>query len=347
MPLMLALLLTATPSSEWKTLGLSTGLQRMLDHGDYGLTPRGFRAIALSHVADGCVWQAQQHPERTDAARACVGRAFERWQDLAPKSCPRVDGVRRCDADALLTTENPLALAHLVLVMGAADVLGPCADPLLHERLAAGLEAASTADPFAHVPSYRAFPLRWPADQSALIAALHRADVAHGTQTHTGPLEAFTTYLDEKGLHPSGLPKSEVTGKGPGAKYPRGCAQAFISRYLAEVDPVRTAAWWKTYRAQYLVRLPFGVIGFREWPPGIDRSGDVDSGPIVLGIGVAASALGISAARAQGEEALAKELEASADQVISFGVGLGIEKQAFAQAIRFEARWHPVSASAN
>lgn len=343
MTFVLAVVLTASPPAEWKSLSLTTGLQRMLDRGDFAGTPGGFRAIALSHVADGCVWQAQQHVERTDAARVCVQRAFSRAQDLAPKSCPLVEGVRRCDADALLATENPLLLAHLLLVMGAADAVGPCPDAALHERLAAGLAALSTEDAFAHVPSYRAFTLRWPADQSALLAALHRADVAHGTQTHVAPLEAFTSYLEEKGLHRSGLPVSEVTGKGPGAKYPRGCAQAFISRYLAEVDPERTAAWWKTYRAQYLVRLPLGVVGFREWPPGVDRAGDVDSGPIVFGIGAAASALGISAARAQGEEALAQQLEASAEKVLSLGVGMGVERQAFAEAIRFEARWHPVA----
>lgn len=341
MSLVLAALLTATPSTEWKTLGLAPGLQRMLDRGDYGGTPGGFRAIALSHAADGCVWQAQRHPDRTDAARTCVQRAFSRAQELAPTSCPLVEGARRCDSDTLLETENPLLLAHLLLVMGAADVLGPCPDAALHEQLAAGLSARSTEDAWAHVPSYRAFPLRWPADQSALLAGLRRADVAHGTQTHAAPLEAFSSYLDTKGLHRSGLPVSEVTGKGPGAKFPRGCAQAFISRYLAEVDPARTTAWWKTYRAQYLVRLPFGVIGFREWPPGVNRAGDVDSGPIVFGIGAAASALSISAARAQGDELLAKQLEASAEKALSLGVGLGLERQAFAEAIRFEARWHP------
>jgi hypothetical protein len=343
--LVVVLAASPSPSPDWKALGLSPGLQRMLDRGDYGLTPGGFRAIALSHVADGCVWQAQRHPERTDAARACVRKALERWQDLAATSCPRVDGARRCDVDALLANENPLALSHLLLVLGAADVLGPCPDPLMHERLAHGLSNASSADPFAHVPSYRASTLRWPADQAALLAALRRADVAHGTALHVEPLAAFTTFIDAKGLHRSGLPVSEVTGKGPGASYPRGCAQAFISRYLAEVDPARATAWWKTYRAQYLVRLPLGVVGFREWPPGVERAGDVDSGPIVLGIGVAASALGISAARAQGDEALAKELEASADQVISLGVGLGVERQAFAQAIRFEARWRRAPAA--
>lgn len=345
MAFILSFVVAASPASDLGVLGLSASLQRTLIKGDYGATPGGFKAIALSHLADGCVGQAKQHPDRSAAAQRCVRLAHERALDLHAAWCPLVDGARRCETDALLEQANPLSLSHWLLVMGAGDALGACPDATLHERLAAGLASRSTADPFAHVPSYRASTLRWPADQAALLAALRRADAGHGTALLVEPLAAFTTFIDAKGLHRSGLPVSEVTGKGPGASYPRGCAQAFISRYLAEVDPARATAWWKTYRAQYLVRLPLGVVGFREWPPGVDRGGDMDSGPIVLGIGASASALGISAARAQGDEALAKELEASADRVISLGVGLGVERQAFAQAIRFEARWHRAPAA--
>ncbi|MDP1919440.1 MAG: hypothetical protein Q8L14_24530 [Myxococcales bacterium] len=344
MSLALALLVvTAAPSPDWKTLHLALSLSRALETGDYGGTPGGFKAITLSHVADGCVWQAQRHPERTDAARHCVALAHARALDLHAEACPVSEGARRCDVDALLEKENPLSLAHWLLVMGANDALGTCPDAALHQKLAAGLAAQAVADEFAHVPSYRNLPLRWPADQSALLAGLHRADVAHGTTFHVEPLEKFTTFIDQKGLHRSGLPVSEVTGKGPGARFPRGCAQSFISRYLAEVDAPRTATWWKTYKRSYFVTFPLGVVGFREWPPGVDGASDTDSGPIVFGIGAAASALAISAAKAQGDGALARQLERSAEQVMSLGVGSAVAHQAFAEAIRFEGQWHPLA----
>lgn len=347
MPFALALLLVAaTPSPDWKTLGLAPSLQRALVKGDYGGTPGGFKAITLSHVADGCVWQARQHPERTDAARHCVALAHARALDLHAEFCPVSEGVRRCDADALLAKANPLSLSHWLLVLGDGDALGACPDVALHHELAAGLAAKSVADEYAHVPSYRNFELRWPADQSALLAGLHRADVAHGTSLLVAPLEHFTTFIEARGLHRSGLPVSEVTGKGPGARYPRGCAQSFISRYLAEVDPTRTATWWKTYKKGYFVTLPLGVVGFREWPPGVDGASDTDSGPIVFGIGAAASALAISAAKAQGDGSLARQLQASADQVLALGIGSTVAHQAFAEAIRFEGAWHPVAAQA-
>lgn len=340
MTLLLAAVLAASPSP-WTELGLPTSLQRVLDKGDFGGTPAGFRGITLSHVADGCVSLAKQKPEHTEAAKQCVARAYSQALALQPKTCPK--GV--CDGKQLATSADPLFLAHLLLVMGANDAMGACTDEALHVELSRELSEASVADPFAHLPSYRSLSLRWPADQSALLAGLHRADVAHGTSFHVEPTKAYFAFIDEKGTHRSGLPKSEVTGKGPGAKYPRGCAQSFISRYLAEVDAPRTLAWWKTYRSGYFVSLPLGIAGFREWPKGVDGQVDSDSGPVVFGIGTAASALAISAAKANGDAATARKLERSAETVTSLGVGGSVVHAAFAEAIRFEGRWHAVTAA--
>jgi hypothetical protein len=57
------------------------------------------------------------------------------------------------------------------------------------------------------------------------------------------------------------------------------------------------------------------IVGFREWPPGVARRADSDSGPIVNGVGAAATALAIPAARAMGDDVLAQRLEATAGAV--------------------------------
>lgn len=340
--LLAAVLLQAMPAP-WKELSIPVSLRRVLDAGEYGATPGGFRAITLSHLADGCAAQGRQHPDRLDEARRCVTMAFQRAAALEVEHCPTVDGAVRCDVEPLARAANPLFLSHFLLVLGAADQLEACPDPALHVALADALARQTMEDPWRVVPSYRGVPLRWPADQTALLAGLKRTDDAHGTMFHVEPTRAFFEVVDAKGTHRGGLPVSELTGQGPGAKHPRGCAQSFISRYLAEVEPVRTKAWWNTYRAGFLVRLPFGILGFREWPVGVERGSDIDSGPIVLGIGVSASALAISAAKANGDGALAKQLEASADRVLSLGVGSDVVHVPFAEAIRFEARWRPVA----
>jgi len=316
--LLAAVLLVA--ASDTPTFELPPRLEKLLTDGKWDSTPASFRIIALSHLADGCAGQGRAHPELLKDARACVKSTLTR-------------------ALALQKSNDGLFLSHLNLIYGAADQLGECVDPKEHERLTRELARRSLADPLAHAASYEKVTLRWPADQTATLASLARFDAAHGTTLLQAPLDAWrevmTKHLDPK----TGLPQSELTGKGPGAKYPRGCAQSFITRYLREADPQLAAQWWEKYREHFLVHLG-AVAGFREWPRGVERKGDVDSGPIILGIGTAASAFGIAAAKTQGDTALAAQLEASASAVLAIGAGGEVAKGVLAQAISFEARWH-------
>ncbi|MEW6432126.1 MAG: hypothetical protein AB1730_11525 [Myxococcota bacterium] len=324
-PLVLvAAFLSAAPQSN---VDLPPALAALLAKGRWDATPASFRIIALSHLADGCAQQALIEPLTRESAHACAVRALERARATRP-------GRPLAVADALWLT-------HLNLVLGAADAVGPCPDEALHRALSEKLAALSTADAWAHAPSWAKLPLRWPADQSATLASLARYDRAHGAHTLDAPLARWREAITTKGMNATyALPVSEVTGRGPGASLPRGCAQSFISRYLAEADPALSATWWKAYREHFLVRVA-GLPGFREWPKGVERKGDVDSGPILLGVGAAASAFGIAAARAQGDAALAAQLESSADFVLATGAGGSAATTLLAQAIRFQARTQP------
>lgn len=305
-------------------LDLPGDLRRLLDGGGWDAAPPEFRVIILSHLADGCAGQGLAHPARREAALACVDQALARAR-----------GLRK---GPLAQVPDALYLEHLNLIYGARDRLGACADAVAHQALTRHLVAMSVGDPTGLAPSYGHLPDRWPADQSALLAGVARYDAGHGAALLKRPLDAFRATLGGKGMQPGGLPRSEVTGARASSRYPRGCAQSFISRYLAEADPALASAWWSVYRKTYLTRLGT-LVGFREWPPGVERSGDADSGPIILGIGVAASALGIAAARAQGDEALAGQLEVSANAV---GLLAGpLVTMQLPQAIRFQARWQP------
>ena len=56
-----------------------------------------------------------------------------------------------------------------------------------------------------------------------------------------------------------------------------------------------------------VVRL--GFLMFREYSPGREQTADVDSGPIIWGAGIAATGLGVGAARAVGDIEMATDLE--------------------------------------
>lgn len=307
---------TDTPSFD-----VPVELQQLLDGGKWDATPASFRLIVLSNLADGCVGQAKAKPGLQEDARRCVEAALTRALPLG-------------------RSPNGLHLTHLNLIYGAVDQLGPCADARAHEALARELARRSLEDPLRHAASYERVGLRWPADQSATLASLARFDAAHGTHLVDAPLAQWARVMERHLDAKTGLPESEVTGRGPGAKHPRGCAQSFITKYLAEVDPALSAKWWESYREHFFVRVG-PVVGFREWPRGVERKADVDSGPIVFGIGTAASAFALAAARAQGDVALAAELEANASVAISSGIGGDAARSVLAQAIAFQGRWQP------
>ena len=314
--LVAAVMLTSSDSPSFE---MPARIERLLADGKWDATPASFRIIVLSHVADGCVGQYRAHAELKTEARACVEASLHR-------------------ARALKNPRDGLFLSHLNLIYGAADQLGACADPAEHERISRELARRSLADPLKHAASYDTTSLRWPADQTVTLASLARFDAAHGTSLLQAPLDAWREVIARNLDAKTGLPRSEVSGKGPGARYPRGCAQSWMSRYLIEVDPALAAKWWASYREHFLVRIG-AVVGFREWPRGVDRKGDDDSGPIILGIGTAASAFGIAAAKAQGDPALAAQFEASASAVMTTGIGGAAAEGVLPQAISFQGRW--------
>ncbi|MBL8917100.1 MAG: hypothetical protein JNM17_40720 [Archangium sp.] len=320
--LLATLILAATTSSPQFTM--PSKLETLLANGKWDATPKSFRIIALSHLADGCVGQSRARPGTQVEARKCV-------EDVLKQAL------------ALGKVKDGLFLSHLNLIYGAADQLGACIDERAHEALTQELVKRSMADPTFHASSYEGVALRWPADQTVTLASIARFDAAHGTTLLTAPLagweKVMSKHLDPK----TKLPESEVTGRGPGAKHPRGCAQSYITRYLSEADPKLAATWWTAYRANFLVRMG-PIVGFREWPVGVERKGDVDSGPIIMGIGTAASAFALAAAKAQGDVLLAGQLEANETALLSTGIGGEMAHLALAEAIAFQGTWQPVGA---
>ena len=90
-------------------------------------------------------------------------------------------------------------------------------------------------------------------------------------------------------------------------------------QYLAEVDADYATSIWAPYKRHFYVQIG-PVAGFREWPYGEDRSADVDSGPIVMGVGAAATAFGIGAASALGAEVESAQLQGT-ERLVREGAG--------------------------
>ncbi|GLY94294.1 hypothetical protein Acsp02_15500 [Actinoplanes sp. NBRC 103695] len=75
-----------------------------------------------------------------------------------------------------------------------------------------------------------------------------------------------------------------------------------IQRFLVDIDPVFAARQYRVFRERF---RPFGPA-IREFPTGVAGEGDVDSGPLPLGISLSATAVTMGAARGQGDDRSAR-----------------------------------------
>lgn len=87
----------------------------------------------------------------------------------------------------------------------------------------------------------------------------------------------------------------------------RGSTLALVSRVLVEADPEFARQQYTVLRSSF-VDYTWGVPGVREYPRGVDGTGDVDSGPIFLGFSAPAVIVGAAAAVVHGDKDLANTL---------------------------------------
>ncbi len=147
----------------------------------------------------------------------------------------------------------------------------------------------------------------WPVDNLFGHASLALHDRLYGTRYD----EAFARFrgLMQRTAHqPSGgLMPSFLHLDGRARDVPRGCAMSWSLAVLPELDARFSDAQWRTYRRTF-----FGCAGglclVREYPVGHARGADNDSGPIVGGYGMSATAFALAAARANGDAETAASL---------------------------------------
>ena len=83
--------------------------------------------------------------------------------------------------------------------------------------------------------------------------------------------------------------------------------------FLAQIDPAFGRDQYGQSRTAFEARV-LGVLPIvREYPRGVAGSGDVDSGPVVLGASAPASVVGIGAALAAGDSERAEGLRATVE----------------------------------
>ncbi len=130
----------------------------------------------------------------------------------------------------------------------------------------------------------------WPGDVMVCMAVLALHDRLFPPQYQNVIRRWITSVrqnLDRNGL----IPHSALHSGDP-VQTARGESQCLMLIFLREIDPDFAEEQFTRFKEKF-IDSRFGLIGVREYPIGESGLGDVDSGPVILGMGGAASIVGI------------------------------------------------------
>ncbi len=169
----------------------------------------------------------------------------------------------------------------------------------------------SSASPY--LESY--YKAAWPADMLMCIASLRLHDQLY-TPRYTATVEMWLKKvkknLDVNGLIPHA--SDAVTGK-PNEDA-RGSSQSLMLIFLYEIDPDFARQQFERYK-KYFLESCLGLPGIREYCNGTAGSGDIDSGPVIFGMGAAATLVGMRTMATYNDQSNANALQCGIE---AFGI---------------------------
>lgn len=169
----------------------------------------------------------------------------------------------------------------------------------------------------------------WPSDATVAIASLSfekniRTPLFAANMKQW--IDKVKLNLDTCGLLPHST--DAVTGKVMNGT--RGNSQALILNFLFDIDSSFAREQFNLYKSKFLTTR-FGLPGLREYATEAWAEGDVDSGPVIFGIGGAASIVGLRTMIVFGEQKTAIGLRNSIEAFGMASASDGEKKYLFGQ----------------
>ena len=200
----------------------------------------------------------------------------------------------------------------VLLMLAGREKLEPGgARSALFDAQAVALARDLAASPAGWLPTYGKDEL-WACDHAPAAAALLLHGRLRGDDRTAAAGQRLVKALVGLRAAPGGFPtRIKPSGEIVGAT-PRGVAMAWTAGFLLHGDPAAATGFAADFVARFCERLA-AVAACREWPRGVTGKADADSGPIVQGLGMGASALGLAATRALADDGWHAALLRAAD----------------------------------
>jgi hypothetical protein len=264
-----------------------------------------WRMVTEQMTALGLGQLVLEQPELRAEYLPVIARSVERLQREDVTAFGQ-DAWGRRGFDDLESDRGHAYLGYANMAFGMLRLLDPGA-PIgpLHDRVTAALARRLAQAQEAVIETYPGET--YPADVAAVAAsiALHdRATAPHDEPQLDHWLRAFLErYVDpSSGLLYQSVDARSGTPLGP----PRASGTAIAVYFLSFVHDRAARELFAAISRQRASFLGFG--GIREYPSGVSGSGDIDSGPLFLGVSASASAFTLAGARLYGESSLVIEL---------------------------------------
>jgi hypothetical protein len=208
--------------------------------------------------------------------------------------------------DALDSLDTPHGhagyLGHLLLMMGAHRLVGGDARfEDTEQRVGASLDRRMRESVTAHLETY---PAEIYAMDNAVVAAALAVDQEARGVDHKEALTHWLDFTRTRLIDPeTGVVAFALNASGERTQRSRGSGAGWNSFYLPFVDMDFARSQFQSTRDHFLAS-PLGVTGIREHRIGIDAGGDVDSGPVILGLSPSGTGFAIAGARHTGDAKL-------------------------------------------
>ncbi|GIG87127.1 hypothetical protein Pen02_20630 [Plantactinospora endophytica] len=168
------------------------------------------------------------------------------------------------------------------------------------------LGAAFDASASPYLPAYPG--QAWPVDSTVAVASLRLHDALLPAR-FGGTVDRWLAGVRQRLDPGTGLLPHRVDAEtGEPVEVARATSQSMLLRFLVDVDPAFAREQYLGFRDRF-VPTPLGLgPAVREYPTGMSGPGDVDSGPLLLGVSLSATVVTLGTAQVHGDAALAGAL---------------------------------------